>query len=321
MTSSREQVAKNVGVETVPTDELLANPHNPRTLFDREPHVALKASIEKVGILVPLTVYWGSAEKSYVILDGQRRWICAQELGLKTVPVNVVREPDVVQNIVTMFQIHGLRHGWELMPTALKIQVLMKELKETNAKRLADLTGLPQAQVVRCQKLLTYPKKYQDMMLDPEPSLRPPADFFVELYAIRKDPFLNSQSWFKKDHFTQRMLKKYQSKQGLKNVTDFRKMKQYVTNAHKSGKGGAVLKRMKEFIEDDTLPLEHLFLKEVDVSASARKFVARLEQLEKEIKDIDVEAFFGEKKLWDVLESLLHVIHSKLRAADRQLKL
>jgi len=57
-----------------------------------------------------------------------------------------------------MFQIHKLRQDWELMPTALKLDVLMKELDETRDKPLAELTRLDVAVVVRCKKLLWYPK-------------------------------------------------------------------------------------------------------------------------------------------------------------------
>jgi len=90
-----------VGVKTIPTGELEPNPHNPRMLFDRVPLKTLQESIARVGILVPLTVYWSKADKSWVILDGQRRWMCAKEVGLKTVPVNEVAEPTPVENIVT----------------------------------------------------------------------------------------------------------------------------------------------------------------------------------------------------------------------------
>ena len=103
----------------------------------------LQDSIRRVGILVPLTVYWDPSRKHYIILDGQRRWICAQEVQLEKVPANQVPEPTLVQNIVTMFQIHKLREDWELMPTALKVELLMKEIGDRNDARLAELiTGL-----------------------------------------------------------------------------------------------------------------------------------------------------------------------------------
>jgi ParB family chromosome partitioning protein len=94
-------------------------------LFDALPLKTLEQSIHKVGILVPLTVFRATGDTKFTILDGQRRWLCAQRLQLPDVPINEVAEPTVVSNIVTMFQIHKLRKDWELMPTALKLEVLM----------------------------------------------------------------------------------------------------------------------------------------------------------------------------------------------------
>src|SRR5437660_6989339 len=128
--STTDPTIRAIGVKTLPTGELNPNPHNPRMLFDRVDLDVLRDSIARVGILVPLTVYQEQRSGRYVILDGQRRWMCAKDLKLPTVPVNAVAEPSLVENIVTMFQIHKLRRDWELMPTALTLEVLMSKLKE-----------------------------------------------------------------------------------------------------------------------------------------------------------------------------------------------
>ena len=145
----KESAARAIGVKKLSTESLEPNPHNPRMLFDKLPLETLKDSISRGGILVPLTVFRNSKTNRHIILDGQRRWICAKEIGLTTVPVNEVEEPSLVQNIVTMFQIHKLREDWELMPTALKLELLIKENEDSNTKHLAALTGLDEAVVVR----------------------------------------------------------------------------------------------------------------------------------------------------------------------------
>jgi hypothetical protein len=274
-----------------------------------------------VGILVPLTVYWSQEKERNVILDGQRRWMCALELGFTKVPVNQVGEPTLVQNIVTMFQIHKLRADWELMPTALKLEVLMQELNETNEKRLASLCGLDQSVVSRCKKLLSYSKKYQDLMLDPDPNNRVKADFFIELYAVRNDRFVNKMKWFSQEKFTRRMLEKYQTgASGLKSVTDFRIMKQYVNNARQAKKVQVITTKLKEFYENDTLTLDHLKIPAADVSVSARKLLNDLRKIEEAIHLLDVEEYYGEEELWVRLESLLKIIRKKLAAAGRRYK-
>jgi ParB family chromosome partitioning protein len=187
-----------LGPATVPTDLLKPNPHNPRVLFDELPLKILEQSIQKVGILVPLTVFKARGSEHYTILDGQRRWICAQRLQMPEVPINEVNEPTTAQNIVTMFQIHKLRQDWELMPTALKLGVLMNELNERRDKPLAELTGLDVAVVTRCKKLLWYPQHYQEMMLFADPTDRIKADFFIELYPILTDRFISKLEWYKR---------------------------------------------------------------------------------------------------------------------------
>lgn len=308
---------KAIRVKSLPTEKLKPNPHNPRMLFDREDLHILRESIARVGILVPLTVYQEQRTRDYVILDGQRRWMCAQKVGLREIPVNEVAEPTLVQNIVTMFQIHKLRKDWELMPTALKLELLMRELGEKNAKRLAELTGLAEAVVVRCKKLLSYSKRCQDMMLDADPEKRVKADFFIELYPVRNDREVRKFSWFNKDKFTDDMLKKADAK-GIKAVTDFRLVKQYINNAVKAKKTAAISKRLREFAEQPSLTPDHLNIESAKVTAEAKKVLRSVEGLYAQINDIDVDEFYGEEAMWARLESLAQLIREKLRALGRR---
>ena len=306
-----------IGVKAIATDTLKANPHNPRKLFDREDLRILEQSIARVGILVPLTVYQESKGGHYIILDGQRRWICAQNIGLKEIPVNEVAEPTLVQNIVTMFQIHKLRLDWELMPTAIKLELLMRELEERKEKRLADLTGLDEAVVVRCKKLLSYNKRFQDLMLDAAPEKRVKADFFIELYPVRNDREVVKFPWYNKDKFTDAMLDKSEQG-GLKSVTEFRVVKQYINNAVKANKIAAISKRLKEYADEPTLESDHLNIDSAAVAANAKKVLKSVNALYQQISDIEIDEFYGQEAMWDRLESLSNLIRQKLKALGRR---
>lgn len=306
-----------IGVANLPISKLRPNPHNPRKLFDREDLQILRESIKRVGILVPLTVYKEKATGHYIILDGQRRWMCAQEVGLGTIPVNEVAEPTLVQNIVTMFQIHKLRKDWELMPTALKLQLLMAELNEKKEKRLAELTGLDEAVVQRCKKLLSYPKRYQDMMLDSDPSKRHKADFFIELYPVRNDREVNKFSWFEKNKFTDAMLKK-QELGGIKSVTDFRVIKQHINNAVKAKKTLAISKRLEEFTGNPSLSPDYLNIESAQITANAKRILKSVNSLYEQVNSIDVQEYFGEEDMWNKLESLASLIRCKLKELGRR---
>lgn len=314
----KEAAARAIGVKQLTTEVLEPNPHNPRILFDKLPLESLRDSISRVGILVPLTVYRDSTSKRYVILDGQRRWMCAKDLRLKTVPVNEVEEPSLVQNIVTMFQIHKLRADWELMPTALKLELLIKETDDSNNKHLAALTGLDEAVVVRCKKLLSYEKKYQEMMLDPNPEKRTKADFFVELYPVRHDRNVSRFEWFKPVRFTDQMIAKMEAK-GLKAVTDFRVVKQHINNAVKAGRTKVISSRLKAFAEDPQATVDTLAVEAAASHRLARDITRDVNKLLDQLDEIDVELMYGEEGMWDSMEKLLKRIKTLLLKTDRRI--
>ncbi len=170
----------------VKPEEISPNPHNPRIIFDMESMDELKKSINKVGILVPLTVYRNTKnvpKSEYILLDGERRWRISKELGLKEIPVNVIDEPeDVTQNILYMFNIHHYRKEWELFPTALKLETLMKEMGTDSEKVVSDFTGVSRSTIRRCKMLLWMPEKYRQTLMEKNSKIS--TDFFIELYPI-----------------------------------------------------------------------------------------------------------------------------------------
>jgi ParB family chromosome partitioning protein len=320
MTKKTEPIsAHTVGVKRVATNSLFPNPHNPRMLFDRQPLEVLQESIKRVGILVPLTVYWEAKKNRFVILDGQRRWICAQNIHLKEVPVNQVEEPTLVQNIVTMFQIHKLREDWELMPTALKVELLMEQIKDKNDKRLAELTGLDESVITRCKKLISYDKEFQDMMLDSDPGKRIKADFFIELYSVIHDREVVKFEWFKEKTFIKQMLAKYLDEtKTIKSVTDFRLIKQHIANAKRVGEMREFSKRLHRFSKVIDCSIKTLEIEEASIHAEAKSISKKVVLLIDSIKALNVDQFYGEEALWESISQLILVLEKKLREANKR---
>ena len=122
----------------------------------------------KVGILVPLTVYENTKripKSKYVLLDGERRWRCAKELGMLTIPANIIDEPeDVTQNILFMFNIHHFRREWELFPTALKLEVIIDRIGTDRETVLSEFTGVNKSTIRRCKMLLWYCNRHGLLM-------------------------------------------------------------------------------------------------------------------------------------------------------------
>src|SRR5207253_1186673 len=157
--------------------------------------------------------------------------------------------------------------------------------------------------------------------LDPNPDKRVKADFFIELYAVRNDRTVNSMDWFSKNRFTRRMLEKYQErKSGLKAVTDFRVMRQYITNARKAGKVAVVSKRLKEFVENDSVTLEYLNIRSADISANARRISHAAGKLHESVTALDPEEYFGEEEMWKALDQLRKLIQRKLEEGERRIR-
>src|SRR5438034_3186068 len=154
--------------------------NNPRLLFDPQLLKELRDNIRQHGVLVPITVYQIHRQAKYAILDGERRYRCCVDLAQEgrelAIPANVVEPPTKIAGLLYMFSIHNFREAWELMPTALGLKVVMEELDETDNRALSKLTGLSDAQIERCKKLLAFPERFQEMSLDPDPKTRIPSN-------------------------------------------------------------------------------------------------------------------------------------------------
>jgi ParB/RepB/Spo0J family partition protein len=280
----------------------------------------LRESVEKLGILVPVTLYEAPshhkpASEHYILLDGERRWRCAKALSIQEVPAIIVERPDETQNILTMFHIHNVREGWQLMPTALKLQTLMNALRERNERKLSELTKLSVAQIRRCKILLTYPKKYQNMMLAP-PTERMKADFFIELDRIRR-PALDDrfEPWVERGDpvVIDTLLSKYRV-ETIKAVTDFRQLAEVYKAANVRSQQRKLKAEFNKFLDRPEMTIEDIdvpgasFAKEAkEVNRSARRLVAQLEPLE-------VEAIASDKDLIRTLKYLERLLHDKLEA-------
>jgi ParB-like partition proteins len=143
------------------------NPDNPRRYFNEERLDLLRTSIQEIGVLVPLIVYADpDTPGDYVLMDGERRWRCAVDLGLETVPTNVIPAPEPLENLLRMFNIHNVREDWPLISVALSLREVMKISGETGEKRLSEMTGVTRSSVRRAKRLLSLPEREIDLIRD-----------------------------------------------------------------------------------------------------------------------------------------------------------
>lgn len=276
-------------LQNLAPEQVVPSKNNPRMLFDREPLEDLKSNIRQHGVLVPITVYPLRGQEKYGILDGERRHKCCVELqnegiSLK-IPANIVEPPTKVAGLLYMFSIHNFREQWELMPTALSLQTVMKELEETDNKKLARFTGLSEPQIERCKKLLEFPKKFQDLSLDPDPKTRIPSNFWIEVLPVLdlcREALPDLYKQLGRDGVTQKLVDKYRGKQ-IKSVIHFRKIMEAYEFTAETPRQQTVVERLRRYILDPKLETRKAFdefvledRKVQNAIRACREFVAEL---------------------------------------------
>jgi ParB family chromosome partitioning protein len=313
-----EKTLDTAKVLNIKVQEIGPNPHNPRRLFDEEHMSILRESVQKLGVLVPVTLYEAppghrpTGEK-FILLDGERRWRVAKELGRTDLPAIIVEPPSDTWNILTMFHIHNVREGWQLMPTALKLKTLMHELGETNERKLNELTKLSISQIRRCKILLTFPKKFQDMMLAP-PSERMKADFFIELDRIRRPALEDKfEPWVSRGDKTciQILLDKYQSAI-INSVTEFRDLIEIYRASTTPRQHRRLVSEFNKFLDNQKMRIDDIIVPGATFAKEAKEINRSARRLFSQISDIDIEAIASDIELIDTLQQLNKLLHDKL---------
>jgi ParB family transcriptional regulator, chromosome partitioning protein len=176
-----------LGLQDLPTAQIVPNANNPRLDFPQNELNRLAESIANEGILVPIVVY--QQDGKYVLVDGERRFRCARELGLQTVPALVTTRRTDDQILLQMFNIHQIREPWRDIPTAKALSQLV-DFKRNETGRdptdaeLRDLTGLSIERVRQLRYIVELPEAWQTYIR--EGTI--PLNFFWELKVNVVEP-------------------------------------------------------------------------------------------------------------------------------------
>lgn len=171
--------------------DVVPNDANPRLDFPQDELDRLTGSIDLEGVLVPIVVY--PRGDKFVLVDGERRYRCARDLGHSKIPALITTERSEREVLQQMFNIHLIREPWRDIPTAKALQRLAQEIEESegrepNDAELRDLTGLSTERVRQLRYVVTLPDEWQDYIR--EETI--PLNFFWELKknvidALRKN--------------------------------------------------------------------------------------------------------------------------------------
>lgn len=269
-------------------EKIRRNPDNPRLFFRGEEMDTLAASIRRYGIQVPLTVY--KERTHYILIDGERRWRCAQKLNLEKVPALIQEKPSRLNNLLLMFNIHALREQWDYLTIARKLPDVIdlfrkKQHREPTEIELSELTGLTRGQIRRCRYLLDLPQQYRELLekelVLPKRLQKLSEDFFIEMERALKTvvsrlPGVVDDLNIARDA----LIAKFRSGV-IGNITDFRMLSKIATSINnigvKEAKAREALRRI--FNPNTKTSIEEVFAEQFEMRYDERKVLLSVDSI------------------------------------------
>jgi ParB family chromosome partitioning protein len=145
-------------LDEVPVNAIVANPRQPRQVFDEESMAELAASIEIVGLLQPVVVRQAGHGRFELIM-GERRWRACQLAGVEVIPAIVKETSD--DELLRNALIENL-HREQLNPLeeAAAYQQLLDDFSVTH-EELARRIGRSRPHISNTIRLLSLPPTVQ----------------------------------------------------------------------------------------------------------------------------------------------------------------
>ena len=141
----------------------MANPFQPRHVFDQDALQDLAASIKENGVLQPVIVRHNPKDNTqYELLAGERRWRASQLAGKKDVPA-IVRKLDDEQMMQAAILENLQREDLTPLEEAQAYRDMMDALKLTQ-EQVAKRLGKARSAVANFLRLLNLPDEVKDML-------------------------------------------------------------------------------------------------------------------------------------------------------------
>jgi ParB family chromosome partitioning protein len=144
------------------------NPFQPRTSFDEESLNELVQSVEKHGIIQPITVR-RTADNSYQLITGERRMKAALKAGLKRIPAFVREAGD--ENMLELALVENIqREDLDAIEVAISYARLIEEFELTQ-EELGGRVGKKRATIANYLRLLNLPVEIQTAIREKKVSM------------------------------------------------------------------------------------------------------------------------------------------------------
>ena len=152
------QTVGSSSINEIALDQIRPNPDQPRKDFDPEALAELAASIQKLGIIQPVTLRQMD-DGTYQIISGERRFRASQSIGLKTIPAYIkTAQDDAVMEMALIENIQ--RQDLNAIETALAFQKL-SEVYHLTHEQLSERLGKKRATISNYIRLLKLPAEIQ----------------------------------------------------------------------------------------------------------------------------------------------------------------
>jgi ParB family chromosome partitioning protein len=145
-------------LDEIPVGAIMANPRQPRQVFDEDSMAELAASIEIVGLLQPVVVR-RAGHGRFELIMGERRWRACQLAGVDVIPA-IVRETsdDELLRNALMENLH--REQLNPLEEAAAYQQLLDDFSVTH-EELARRIGRSRPHISNTIRLLSLPPTVQ----------------------------------------------------------------------------------------------------------------------------------------------------------------
>lgn len=164
-----DQETQPAGLREVPVNNILVNPHQPRSQMSEEALDELAASIREHGLIQPLIVTQiedGAVGERFQLIAGERRWRAAKRAGVETVPV-LIKEASAQQMLEWALVENIQRADLNPLEEAQAYRQLSEEFGLTHSE-IADRVGKSRTTITNMLRLLKLPHPIQDMVLESE---------------------------------------------------------------------------------------------------------------------------------------------------------
>jgi ParB family chromosome partitioning protein len=148
----------------LPVTALTSNNFQPRRQFDEETLNSLTASVRELGVLQPVLVRPASADGTYELIAGERRWRAAKRAGLQTIPA-IVRTATDVSSLEQALVENLHRQDLNVLEEAAAYQQLIEDFHLTHDE-VAVRVGKSRSAVTNALRLFQLPPTIQRLVAE-----------------------------------------------------------------------------------------------------------------------------------------------------------